>query len=146
MHQKPLVNFLKSIMRLKNFTKSLKFDWKELIDKDILESVLQDDDENKDFQNTVKPNISNDFKGVLAFESKLNYKNRLARDYRIWANSTPELSRKYGKKSKYDLDSQTNGEPNNSYLVHTRQERWNSIEYILSVNTAKWSTLYRIFL
>ena len=41
---------------------------------------------------------------------------KLAIDYRKWANSTPELSRKYGKTSKYDLDRQTNGEPNNSHF------------------------------
>lgn len=30
---------------------------------------------------------------------------KLAKNYRQWANSTPELIKKYGKKSSYDLDS-----------------------------------------
>jgi len=40
----------------------------------------------------------------------------LAVAYRTWANSTDELSKKWGKKSKYDLDA-TSTNPNNSYFI-----------------------------
>ena len=39
----------------------------------------------------------------------------LAKDYRLWANSTDALSKKYGKKSSYDLDK-TSSNPYNSYF------------------------------
>lgn len=40
---------------------------------------------------------------------------KLAKEYRLWANSTTELSKKYGKLSVYDLDK-TSQTPNNSYF------------------------------
>ena len=42
--------------------------------------------------------------------------NELATAYRIWANSTDTLSKKYGKKSSYDLDA-TSSSPYNSYFT-----------------------------
>jgi len=39
----------------------------------------------------------------------------LATAYRIWANSTDELNKKYGKKSKYDLDA-SSSTPYNSFF------------------------------
>ena len=43
-------------------------------------------------------------------------KRKLARDYRIWSNSNPDLSSKFGKKSKFNLDRTIKGLPNNSYF------------------------------
>jgi len=43
-------------------------------------------------------------------------KDDLARAYRIWANSTDELSRKYGKNSKFDLDAESRT-PYNSFFI-----------------------------
>jgi hypothetical protein len=40
---------------------------------------------------------------------------KLAKDYRAWANSTPELSAKYGKTSKYDLDATSNKPYNTNF-------------------------------
>lgn len=90
-----------------------KLDWKDLIDKDLIEKALEDyDDEKKNFQNTTKLNTSHNFKGI-ELDSKFNNKKRLVRDYRKWANSTDELSHKFGKPSNYDLDA--NGTVNNYF-------------------------------
>ena len=103
--------FSKIYNAAQNFSKSSKFDRKDLIDEDLMdlmdliEKVLEnDDDEKKNFQNTTKLNSSNNFKG-MQFDSKFNNKKRLARDYRKWANSTEDLSHKFGKPSNYDLDA-----------------------------------------
>lgn len=40
----------------------------------------------------------------------------LATAYRIWANSTEELSKKYGKKSQFDLDSSSSNPYNKNFL------------------------------
>jgi len=39
----------------------------------------------------------------------------MAREYRLWANSTPELKSKYGKTSTYDLDATTNKPWNSNF-------------------------------
>ena len=103
---KNISQFSKINNAFQNFSKSTKFDWKDLIDKDLIEKVLEDhdDDEKKNFQNTKKLNSSYNFKGI-EFDSKFNNKIRLVRDYRKWANSTDELSHKFGKPSNYDLDA-----------------------------------------
>ena len=52
-------------------------------------------------------------------EKSTNVSNSLQHYYRLWANSTPELSKKYGKESEYDLDAirkdPTSGTFNKSY-------------------------------
>jgi hypothetical protein len=39
----------------------------------------------------------------------------MAKEYRIWANSTPELKSKYGKTSTYDLDATSNKPWNSNF-------------------------------
>jgi hypothetical protein len=52
-------------------------------------------------------------------EKSWNVSNQVAKYYRLWANSTPELSKKYGKESEFDLDATrkdpTSGTFNKSY-------------------------------
>tara|TARA_B100001287_G_scaffold211448_1_gene180288 strand:+ start:2485 stop:3234 length:750 start_codon:yes stop_codon:yes gene_type:complete len=102
--------FSKIYNAAQNFSKSSKFDRKDLKDEDLMdlmdliEKVLDDDDEKKNFQNAIQLNSSNNFKGIQ-FDSKFNNKKKLVRDYRQWANSTDELSHKFGKPSNYDLDA-----------------------------------------
>ena len=43
---------------------------------------------------------------------------KLAKDYRLWANSTEALKNKYGKKSKYDLDA-VSSSPYNSWFLNS---------------------------
>lgn len=40
----------------------------------------------------------------------------IAAEYRLWANSTDALSKKYGKESSYNLDAEISGNPNNSWF------------------------------
>lgn len=65
----------------------------------------------------IHPNIKlTNFNSITLIDPFEDNSKKLAIDYRKWANSTPELSSKYGKTSKYDLDRTTNGVPNNSYF------------------------------
>ncbi|MDC3309248.1 hypothetical protein OAV26_03360 [Crocinitomicaceae bacterium] len=111
---KNISQFAKINNAAQKFSKSTKFDWKDLIDKDLVEKALEDhdDDEKKNFQSTTKLNSSHNLKGI-ELDSKFNNKKRLARDYRKWANSTTELSAKFGKPSNYDLDA--NGSVNDYF-------------------------------
>ena len=49
--------------------------------------------------------------GVVTTEQKT-----IAKLYRLWANSTDELSKKYGKKSIYDLDEKSNNPYGGTFL------------------------------
>lgn len=62
--------------------------------------------------NLKPPNLSSIAYSDL-FDSKFNNKKRLARDYRKWANSTDDLSYKFGKPSNYELDA--NGSDNDYF-------------------------------
>lgn len=63
-------------------------------------------------------------------------KDNLARAYRKWANSTDELSKKYGKNSKFDLDAESRT-PYNSFFIksfNAGKNEWNKSKKESSVD------------
>ena len=70
----------------------------------------KDDDPNKDVAENDVDNTN------VVSNNVATAQNELATKYRIWANSTDALSKKYGKKSSFDLD-EISTTPYNSFFI-----------------------------
>lgn len=81
-----------------------------------------------------KPTISESIKfkrnKMYLFESE-----SLAAAYRIWANSTDELSKKYGKKSKYKLDVKSDTPDNNYFLNSYKEGKADYEKYLANIKS-----------
>lgn len=89
---------------------------------------------------TISESIKSKRTKMYLFEDNV-FGDTLAKAYRIWANSTDELSKKYGKTSIYKLDAKSN-DPNNQYFRNSYEAGKAEYEkYLIKLKSIKHQTI-----